>query len=103
MPSGTLMIKESFVANTASAKKMIRVAERRRVRNMAVRTAVRTYVKKARLAIDAAPQESTDSVVAAIRALDKAVNKGVIHRNNAARRKSRLMKKLNKATATAAQ
>ena len=37
-------------------------------------------------------------VVAAIRALDKAVNKGVIHRNNAARRKSRLMKKLNRAT-----
>jgi small subunit ribosomal protein S20 len=46
--------------------------------------------------------ESLEAVKTAIRALDKAVNKGVLHRNNAARRKSRLMKRYNRALAAAA-
>ena len=88
--------------NTKSAIKMMRVAERRRVRNKSVRSAVKTYVRKAEGAIAGAAEETPDAVRAAIRALDKAATKGVIHRNNAARRKSRLMKKLNQATASAA-
>ena len=88
--------------NTRSAKKMVRVAERRRLRNRSVKSAVRTYVRKAERAVAGGSDAAPTAVVAAIRALDKAATKGVIHRNNAARRKSRLMKKLNQATAPAA-
>ncbi len=87
--------------NTKSAKKMVRVAERRRLRNRPIRSSVRTYIRKAERAISATEESAASAVVTAIRALDKAVNKGVIHRNNAARRKSRLMKKLNRANAAA--
>ena len=83
--------------NTKSAIKMVRVAERRRLRNRPIRSSVKTFVRKAEHAIVDTGEEAAAAVVAAIRALDKAVNKGVIHRNNAARRKSRLMKKLNRA------
>ena len=84
--------------NTKSAIKMVRVAERRRLRNRPIRSSVKTFVRKAEHAIVGSGEAAASEVVAAIRALDKAVNKGVIHRNNAARRKSRLMKKLNRAT-----
>jgi small subunit ribosomal protein S20 len=87
--------------NTKSAIKMMRVAERRRVRNKAVRTSVRTYVKKAEQAIGESAEVTTEALRAAVRALDKAATKGIIHRNNAARRKSRLMKKIHRATAAA--
>jgi small subunit ribosomal protein S20 len=85
--------KEAFVPNTRSAKKMVRVAERRRQRNRSVRSAVRTFVRKAERAIVVTADDTLDQVKSAIRALDKAATKGVIHRNNASRRKSRLMKK----------
>jgi len=88
--------------NTKSAKKMVRVAERRRLRNKSVRSAVKTYVRKAEHAITGGEEVAPDDVKAALRALDKAATKGVIHRNNASRRKSRLMKKLNRAVAAAA-
>ena len=84
------------MANSKSAKKRIRVAERRRERNKPHRTRARTFVKKAEVAIaggDAAT--STEAVRAAISTLDSVASKGVIHKNNAARRKSRLMKKYN--------
>ncbi len=81
--------------NTKSAIKMVRVAERRRLRNRAVRSSVRTYVRKAERAIVTVADDTLEAVKTAIRALDKAATKGVIHRNNASRRKSRLMKKYN--------
>ena len=86
------------MANTKSALKRMRQAEKRHQRNQAVKTATRTYVKKARIAIAQDPAEARDEVIAAISALDRAAKKGVIHRNNAARRKSRLMKRLNAAS-----
>lgn len=88
------------MASGDSAKKAHRQAERRRVRNKAVRTGVKTQVKKAETSLvgPASPTEAT--VVQAIRALDRAVQTGVIHRNNAARRKSRLMAKVNRAAAS---
>jgi len=86
--------------NTKSAIKMMRVAERRRVRNKAVRSSVRTYVKKAEQAIGQGAEVTAEAVKAAVRALDKAATKGVIHRNNAARRKSRLMRKASRAAAS---
>ncbi|MGQ0604001.1 MAG: 30S ribosomal protein S20 [Anaerolineales bacterium] len=83
------------MANTASAQKRIRSNERKRVRNKITRTRARSAVKAA---VDAV--SGTDAAAArketlvAVSELDRAAEKGVIHKNNAARRKSRLMKKL---------
>ena len=83
------------MANTRSAEKMIRVAERRRVRNRAVKSAVKTFIRKAERGIVGGVEDSSALVVQAISKLDKAASKGILHPRNAARRKSRLMKKLN--------
>ena len=89
-----------FVANTASAQQRIRNSARKAVFNRQHRSRARTFVKNTRAAIVAkdVPTAQTE-IVKAISALDKAAGKGVIHVNNAARRKSRLMKQLNKAVA----
>jgi len=87
------------MANTKSAIKRIKVSAKKYQRNVAVKSATRTYVKRARTAIAQNAGEAVEDVTAAISALDRAAKKGVIHRNNAARRKSRLMKRLNKARA----
>lgn len=77
-------------------QKLARSAERKRLRNRSIRSAIKTYITKAERLISSRELESAQpAVIIAIRALDKAVNKGVIHPNTAARRKSRLMKKLN--------
>jgi small subunit ribosomal protein S20 len=85
------------MANTKSALKRIKTSEKKRQRNVAVKSAARTYVRKARTAIAQNPVEAQDDLTAAIAALDRAARKGVIHPNNAARRKSRLMKRFNAA------
>ena len=83
---------------TKSAQKQMRVDERRRVRNKSIRTLCKTNITKAEKLIFSGELEAAQkAVVAAISSLDKASEKGVIHPNNAARRKSRLMDKLNKA------
>lgn len=82
------------MANTRSAEKMIRVAERRRVRNRAVKSAVKTFIRKAERGIFAASEDSAELVVQAISKLDKAASKGVIHKNQAANRKSGLAKQV---------
>ena len=85
------------MANIKSALKRIRSGERKRMRNKPVRTALKTYVRSAQAQIAANDEEAAgEAVVRAISALDKAANKGIIHRNQAARRKSRLMAKFNK-------
>lgn len=85
--------------NIKSAKKRMRIEEKRRLRNNAVKSTVRTYLTKARAAITAAPAEETtvEAIREAMSKLDKAVTKGVLHKNNAARRKSRLMSRLHAA------
>ena len=81
------------MANIKSQIKRNRQNERRRQRNKAVRTALKTGAKK----VQAAEGESTQEQAAAtIRALDKAAGKGTIHKNAAARRKSRLAKQVNR-------
>jgi len=91
------------VANHKSALKRIRSSEKRRQRNRIVRGGTRTSVKKARVGIAGKDMVVADTAVAeAVSALDKAAAKGVIHKNNAARRKSRLMRQLNQAKAAAA-
>ena len=88
--------------NTKSAAKAMRDQERRRLRNQSVRSSTRTFVKKAEAQIaDGETNPVADVVREAISAIDRAARKGVIHRNNAARRKSRLMKKLNQKAASA--
>ncbi len=89
--------------NTASAAKMTRVAERRRLRNRSIKTSVKTFIKKAEAGIAAGASDVEALLVTAVRSLDKAATKGVLHRRNAARRKSRLMKKLNAALAAPVQ
>jgi small subunit ribosomal protein S20 len=84
------------LANNKSAEKRIRVAERKRLQNRPFRSAARTAVKKAELAIRAGDATVAATAVGdAISTLDRVASKGVIHKNNAARRKSRLMKKFN--------
>jgi small subunit ribosomal protein S20 len=82
------------LANTSSALKRVRQNERRRVRNRGVRSQVRTAVKTARTALGSGGSDLRAAVNEAIRALDKAVTKGVIHRNTAARKKSALARRL---------
>jgi small subunit ribosomal protein S20 len=79
------------MANSRSARKRIRSSERKHERNRAVKSAVRTKVIKARHALlDEGGAGGDTEVHAAIRALDRAAEKGVLHPNNVRRRKSRL-------------
>ena len=87
------------MANTKSAEKRIRTSQRLAERNRMYRSRVKTAIKKAEQAIFAG-QPSEELVREACSTLDKAAVKGIIHKNNAARRKSRLVKKLYAATAT---
>jgi small subunit ribosomal protein S20 len=87
------------LANTKSALKEIRKTARRRVRSRVIRTSTRTQVKRAIQASESGAQDTERLLRMAQSALDKAAAKGVIHRNAASRRKSRLTKKL-KARAT---
>lgn len=83
------------MANTRSAIKRIRSNEHKRVINKIVRTSVRTHLRTAQEALEGTDAEAArKAALLAISALDKAANKGVIHKRNAARRKSRLMKKI---------
>jgi len=87
---------------TKSSQKQVRVAERRRLQNKSIRSLCKTNITKAERLIFLGELESAQKVVmAAVSSLDKAAEKGVIHPNNAARHKSRLMKKLNEALSLA--
>jgi len=83
---------------TKSAEKHARVSEKRRLRNRSYRSLCKTNITKAeKLIFSGELEEASKAVVDAISVLDTAAEKGMIHPNNAARRKSRLMKKLNRA------
>ena len=91
------------LANSKSARKRIRVAERRRERNKPLRTEARTFVKKAEVAIASGDAETAEAAtLQAVSVLDRVADKGVIHKNNAARRKSRLMAKYHAMVAASA-
>ena len=84
------------MANIKSAIKRNRQNEKRRLRNAAVRSTVRTSVKNARAALEGGQaDQARAALLNTIQTLDKAVTKGVIHRNTAARKKSRLTRQLN--------
>ena len=84
------------MANHKSALKRIRNSERKRIRNRFFVSGARSKIKSARTAISGGTvEEARQATLDAIRTLDKAASKGILHANNAARRKSRLMKQLN--------
>ena len=87
--------------NIKSAEKQVRVTERKRLRNKSITSQCKTNVTKAeKLIFSGELKAAQEAVAVAITSLDKAAEKGIIHPNNAARRKSRLMKKLNEAQAS---
>ena len=79
------------MANIKSQIKRIRTNEKRRQRNLAVKSELKTLVRRTREAVEAGDKEAAiEALRIASRKLDKAVSKGVIHRNQAANRKSKL-------------
>ncbi len=81
-----------------SVEKRVRQSEKQRIRNKAIRSTTRTYIKRAEQSIQTGELDTAKEMVdTSIKSLDRAAEKGVIHPNNAARRKSRLVKKLNNA------
>jgi small subunit ribosomal protein S20 len=88
------------VANIKSQIKRNRQNERRRLRNKAVRSELKTRVKAAVSAAEVGEEASVEALRLAVKRLDMAAAKGVIHKNQAANRKSRLMKRLAKQTAS---
>lgn len=84
------------MANHKSALKRIRTNSKKAIRNRTYRSKTRTQIKRARMAVEAnSVEQAIQETREAIRLLDKSANKGIIHKRNAARRKSRLMKHLN--------
>jgi len=83
------------MANTAQAKKRARQAENNRVRNAGQRSKLRTFIKKVLTAVEAGnAEEAKAAYVVACPIIDSAVSKGLLHKNNAARNKSRLNVKI---------
>ncbi|AEJ44028.1 30S ribosomal protein S20 [Alicyclobacillus acidocaldarius] len=84
------------MANIKSAKKRVLITKRNTLRNRSIKSALRTHIRKFEAAFAAQDVEEAQARLrTALRALDKAVTKGVIHRNTAARKKSRLAKRFN--------
>ncbi|MFR1517580.1 MAG: 30S ribosomal protein S20 [Clostridia bacterium] len=83
--------------NIKSAKKRVLISEKKAARNASAKSSLRTSVKKAKLAIANYDESSAETVKAACIKLDKAAAKGLIHKNTAARKKSRMTKAMNHA------
>jgi len=82
------------VANIKSQIKRNRQSEKRRLRNKGVRSEVRTRTKTAVDAAASGAEDQTEALRSAMKRIDKAASKGVIHKNQAANRKSRLMRRV---------
>ena len=85
------------MANTKTAKKRVKVIAAATIRNKAYRSSLRTAVKKAELALASGAENKIEVVRSAMRKIDCAVTKGILHKNTAARKKSQLARSLNKA------
>lgn len=84
------------MAHSRSAKKRVLIAERNRERNQAVKSRVKTMVKKVLAAVEVKEVEAANAALSvAYKELDKAVTKGIIKRNTASRKKARLAAKVN--------
>ena len=87
------------MANIASQKKRNRQNEKRRLRNKAVRAELKTRAKKAEAAVVEGTEDAESAYRLAIKRIDQAAAKGVLHKNAANRKKSRLTKRLAKLSA----
>lgn len=83
--------------NIKSAKKRVLITEKKNSKNASQKSALRTSIKKAKVAIEAKDENAAAAVKTASIDLDKAASKGLIHKKNAARKKSRMAKALSKA------
>jgi small subunit ribosomal protein S20 len=90
------------VANLRSALRDIKKSRKRAERNQSVRSAIKTFVKKTRVAIQGGEAEAETLFLATSSLVDKAAKRGIIHKNAANRRKSRLARRLNAAKTTEA-
>jgi len=88
------------VANIKSQIKRNRTNEKRRVRNKAAKSELKTRIKRADEGAATGAEDAADRVRRAVKALDMAAAKGIIHKNQAANRKAKLMKRVAKATAS---
>ena len=88
------------MANIKSQIKRNKTNEKRRLRNKAARSEIKTRVKVAVDAAAATPEEAADALRTAIKRIDKAAAKGIIHKNQAANRKSRLMRRIARQTSS---
>jgi small subunit ribosomal protein S20 len=89
------------MANIKSQIKRNKTNEKRRLRNKAVRSEIKTRVKIALTAAAGSPEEATAALQTAIKRIDKAAAKGIIHKNQAANRKSKLMRRIARQSASA--
>ncbi|MDY6794234.1 MAG: 30S ribosomal protein S20 [Actinomycetota bacterium] len=86
------------MANTKQQEKRIRQAEKRRMRNKSRKSEIRTYIKGFHAALQRGDREESETFLReAVKALDKAASAGIIHKNNAANKKSRLTNEFNQA------
>ena len=85
--------------NIKSAKKRVKVIAAKTLRNKSLHSSLKTSIKKANAAIDNNVNEKSEAVKVAVKKIDQAVSKGILHKNTAARKKSKLVKKLNKVSA----
>ena len=83
--------------NIKSAKKRVLISEANYMRNKSYRSGLKTAIKKADAAIEAGAEDKAECVKAAVKKIDEAVTKGILHKNNAAHKKSSLVNRLNKA------
>ena len=89
------MKRRVLMANIKAAIKYIRKSRKNRARNLAVKNNIKKLVKAAIKLILSKDQKAAEAVKAAVSAIDKAAENGILHKNTAARKKSRLTKKLN--------
>ena len=83
--------------NIKSAKKRVKVAKAKTLRNKMLKSNLKTTLKKANVALEASAENKTEATVYAMKRVDQMAAKGIIHKNKAARLKSQLAKKLNAA------
>lgn len=84
------------MANTKSAIKRVKINEKKRAHNTSIKSAMRTAIKKFENAVEVNDENAVQLFRVAVKHLDKAASKGIIHKNTANRQKSRLSRKLNK-------
>lgn len=85
--------------NIKSSKKDVKRSRARRLRNLATKSAIKTFTKKAKAAMETGdPEQVQVTLRMAVKTIDKAVERGIIHKNAGARRKSRLMRRAYRAT-----